>query len=132
MEAKVSPLRSDNKSEYVGYAELYRLHAQMYQMRIADSEQIVDSVIAAIMEMMKRTDVLHLPNFGKFETRYRAPYQMVDNFPKSVAKHGEALRKEVPGKFSVKFVASPKFNAAAKEYFSTEQEDPEENEKAPE
>lgn len=86
-------------------------------MKISDSEQVVDSVIQAIIEMMSTTDVLNLAGFGKFETKYRAPYTMVDNFPKTSEKSGHGIKKDVPGKFKVKFTAYPTLNEAAEKYF---------------
>lgn len=101
------------------FSDLYRKHAQMFEMTISDSEQVVDSVIQAIMEVMSTTEVLNLTGFGKFETKYRAPYTMVDNFPKTSKKSGQGVKKNVPGRFKVKFTAYPALNEAATKYFGT-------------
>ncbi len=86
-------------------------------MKISDSEQVVDSVIQAIIEMMSTTEVLNLAGFGKFETKYRAPYTMVDNFPKTSEKAGHGVKKDVPGRFKVKFTACPPLNESAEKFF---------------
>lgn len=70
-------------------------------------------MLDAIRDMMRETDVLSLQNFGKFESKYRAPYTMRSNLPD---KQGEI--KSIPGAYKVKFIAFPKFNDAAGEYYT--------------
>lgn len=72
-------------------------------------------MIETIRDMMRQTDVLALQGFGKFESRYRAPYTMKSNLPD---KKDEV--KEIPGAYKVKFIASPKLNDAASEFFATD------------
>lgn len=67
--------------------------------------------------MMSTTEVLNLAGFGKFETKYRAPYTMVDNFPKTSEKAGHGVKKDVPGRFKVKFTACPPLNESAEKFF---------------
>lgn len=66
------------------------------------------SVLDSISEMLKQHNVLSLQNFGKFETKYRAPYSMRSNLPD---KSGEI--KQIPAAYKLKFVASDKLNRAA-------------------
>lgn len=47
-------------------SDLYKLHANLYDMSISDSHMIVDSVLDSIKEMMTKTEVLQLQGFGKF------------------------------------------------------------------
>ena len=117
-EMKVSILAKKNTKNF---SDLCRKHAEMFEMKISDSEQVVDSVIQAIMETMTTTDVLNLAGFGKFETKYRAPYTMVDNFPKTSSNSGQGIKKDVPGRFKVKFTAHASFNEAATKNLETKE-----------
>ena len=92
-------------------SDLYKLHANLYDMSISDSHMIVDSVLDSIKEMMTKTEVLQLQGFGKFQNKKRKAYTVSNNLPCGVDK-------AIPAKPVTKFYAYPELLSAAAEFYS--------------
>lgn len=77
-------------------------------------------MVDTITEMMRQTNALVLQGFGRFETKYRAPYTVRCNLPDI-----EEREKPIPGSYRLKFQPATKLNEAACEYFCRDDENEE-------
>lgn len=94
-------------------SDLARVHSEMYETQIEDSTVMITSVLAAIKTIMSRTDILTLPGFGKFDTKFRHAYTMTSNLPDMLGQ-----TKEIPDAYKVRFTASGVFDNIVNEYQS--------------